>query len=222
MDPCKTSTITAITLTAMTVTLGESTNQNFAEAVDSAETTYGTDSCGSRVYTIVEQSDATLTPVSYARIETIVDNANYRIISDYTDETFEGTHSLALYITMLNYPIEAEGSHPTLLSNFDLTINAATCDCTLLDWVYPAGQTMTTTVLKDTPDTLTINHAVVDETTKATTPAIRACYRTDLGAAPGCDETTAITAVVIESSGILPGYMTMSGDVITVTPTTNT
>lgn len=60
-DPCKTSTITAISLTAMTVTLGESTYQNFAEAVDSAETTYGTDSCGARVYTIVEQSDSTLT-----------------------------------------------------------------------------------------------------------------------------------------------------------------
>lgn len=84
----------------MAVTLGESTYQNFAEAVDTAEQTYGTDSCGSRVYTIVEQSDSTLTQVPYARIETIVDNANYRIISDYTDESYEGTHALALYITM--------------------------------------------------------------------------------------------------------------------------
>lgn len=97
-----------------------------------------------------------------------------------------------------------------------MVISPATCDCTLLDWVYPAAQTLTTSVLKAVPDSVTINHAVVDETTKDTTPAIRACYRTDLGTPPGCDETTAITSVVIESTNILPGYMTLSGDVLTV------
>lgn len=60
-DPCKTSTISAIALNAMTVTLGESVTQNFAEAVDSAETTYGLDSCGLRAYTIIESGDPTLT-----------------------------------------------------------------------------------------------------------------------------------------------------------------
>lgn len=71
-DPCKTSTISTITLTDMTVVLGESETQNFAEAVDSAETTYGLDSCGLREYTIIENGDATLTQVTYARIETII------------------------------------------------------------------------------------------------------------------------------------------------------
>lgn len=52
-DPCKTSTITQISLTDMTVVNGQSITQNFAEVVDSAETTYGTDSCGERVYQIV-------------------------------------------------------------------------------------------------------------------------------------------------------------------------
>ena len=51
-------------------------------------------------------------------------NANYRIVSDYSDETYEGTHNLALYITMLNYPLDAEGGgdHPVLLSTFTLEI----------------------------------------------------------------------------------------------------
>jgi hypothetical protein len=150
-----------------------------------------------------------------------VDNANYRIISDYSDETYEGTHALALYVTMLNYPVDSDGSHPTLLSNFNLVISAATCDCSLLDWINPAAQSMTTSVLKATPDTLTIDHATVDETSKDTTPAIRACYRTDLGTPPGCDETTVITAVVIEATNILPGYMTLSGSDLTVEPTDN-
>ena len=169
----------------------------------------------------MEQGDATLTQVAYARIETIVDNANYRIISDYSDETYEGTHALALYVTMLNYPTDADGAHPTLLSNFNLEISPATCDCSLLDWIYPAAQTLTTSVLKAVPETLTIDHATVDATSKDTTPAIRACYRTDLGTPPGCDETTAITDVRIESTNILPGYMTLSGSDLTVEPTDN-
>ena len=88
--------------------------------MDSAETTYGLDSCGDRVYTIIVADDPTLTPVDYARVETIVFNQNYRIVSDYSDESFEGSHDLALYITMLNYPIEADGAHPKLLSTFTL------------------------------------------------------------------------------------------------------
>lgn len=36
-DPCKTSTFTTMSLSDMSVVLGESTSQNFAEAVDSAE-----------------------------------------------------------------------------------------------------------------------------------------------------------------------------------------
>lgn len=139
-DPCKTSTISTVSLTDMSVVLGESTTQNFAEAVDSAETTYGLDSCGLRSYTIVLQSDATLTPVAFARVENINNaNTNYKIISDYTDETYEGTHALALYITMVNYPVGADGAHPKLLSNFNLVISPAVCDCKLLDWIYPTA-----------------------------------------------------------------------------------
>ena len=74
-----------------------------------------------------------------ARVEVINADLNFRIVSDYSDETFEGTHNLALYVTMANYPVAALGSHPTLLSNFVLTINPATCDCSLLNWINPAA-----------------------------------------------------------------------------------
>ena len=149
------------------------------------------------MYTIVAQGDATLTPVAMARVEVINADLNYRIVSDYSLEQYEGVHQLALYVTMQNYPVAALGSHPTLLSNFQLTINAATCDCSLLNWINPAAQSLTTTVLKEVSDTITILHATVDAASKTTTPAIRACYRTDVVPnGPGCDETTAITNVV--------------------------
>jgi len=120
---------------------------------------------------------------------------------------------------MTNYPTSSSASHPTLLSSFTLTITAATCDCKLLNWIYPAAQTLTTTVLKEVSDSITIKKATVDPASKTATPAIRACYRTDLGPAPGCDETTNLVSVVENSNGILPSYMTLSGEVMTVSAT---
>mmetsp|Transcript_28195 Transcript_28195/g.34902 ORF Transcript_28195/g.34902 Transcript_28195/m.34902 type:complete len:84 (-) Transcript_28195:8921-9172(-) len=81
---------------------------------------------------------------------------------------------------MQNYPLASVNSHPKLLSNFVLTINKATCDCKLLNWIMPTAQSLTTTVLKEVSDTITIKHATVDPASKTTTPAIRACYRTDI------------------------------------------
>ena len=86
----------------------------------------------------------------------------------------------------------------------------------------PVPQSLTTTVLKAVSDSLTIVHATVDPASKTTTPAIRACYRTDLGAAPGCDEATSITTVVVSTTNILPGFLVVSGDVVTVQATSNT
>jgi len=67
-DPCKTSAFSAVSLSAMTVIVGQQATQDFSEAVDSAETTYGTDSCGARSYSVVLQGDATLTPVNYVTV----------------------------------------------------------------------------------------------------------------------------------------------------------
>ena len=131
------------------------------------------------------------------------------------DENDEATHSLKLIVHL------SSTDYPTLEVNFDLVIQPATCDCKLLNWIYPGPQSLITTVLKEVSDTLTINHATVDSTSYDTTPAIRACYRTDLGTPPGCDETTVITSVVEESTGILPSYFDMTGDVLTINSITN-
>ena len=209
----------------MSVILGEATEQNFDEAVDSAEETYGEDSCGARIYTIVERGDLTYAQVPYARVETVTFNQEYKIVSDYDLEDYEGVHDLDLYVTLVNYPTEDLGSHPTLLSPFTLTIQAATCDCSLLVWTLPDDQSLYTTVLKSVSDTLTISHAVVDETSKTTTPPIRACYRDDLGPATPCDETTAITSIVYyESTGVtaaLPSILDWQVDDITVNAVSN-
>lgn len=80
----------------------------------------------------------------------------------------------------------------------------------------PSPQSLVTTVKKAVSDSLVIAHATVDESSKTTTPAIRACYRSDLGvAATPCDETTVITSVIEEGS-TLPTYFDLTGDTLTV------
>lgn len=91
-DPCRTSTITAIDLVAMTVVLGEEEFQDFLEAVDSAGTTYGATVCGNRVYEVLDFSTGLVTDVA-AVING--DNAGeYKIRAYSEEEAKEGTHNL--------------------------------------------------------------------------------------------------------------------------------
>ena len=59
-DPCKATTFQTISIPNMTATLGTREESSvFSDLTDSAETTYGADSCGVRDYKIIEQGDAT-------------------------------------------------------------------------------------------------------------------------------------------------------------------
>ena len=61
-DPCKATTFQAISIADMTATLGTPKESSvFSDLTDSAETTYGADSCGVREYKIIVQGDATKT-----------------------------------------------------------------------------------------------------------------------------------------------------------------
>ena len=113
-DPCKTSAIQAINIDDITVTVGGVAEFEFSEAVDSAEQTYGVDSCGARQYTIVDQSDVSAV-IPYATVVEVVPYQTFKIVT--ADESVllynEGVHNLALYTTMINYPTSEEASHPT-------------------------------------------------------------------------------------------------------------
>ena len=167
--------------------------------MDSAEQTYGQDSCGTRRYTIVLQGDATYTPVNYVSITEIVPYTTFRITTadEATLEGNEGVYQLALYVEMVNYPTSSDGAHPTLFSNFQLTVDPAVCDCSILTWIAPAAQNTVTSVKRATVEQMTLNHPVADATSKTTNAAIKSCYRAELVSqyAP-CDETTTISNIV--------------------------
>ena len=223
-DPCQTATFYEVTVTDLTVVLGEAVEFPFSELVDTAEETYGLDSCGERLYTIVEAADPTFTPVAYARVEVVEADTSFKIVADPTDEADEGTHELALYTTMVNYPLSENGAYPSLPAPFTLEITVNPCDCSLLEWDLPEPQAATTSVKRAEVAELTILHATVNEASKSASPAIRTCYREDLGAPPGCDETTVITDVVEDGSTAdppLPTFITRDTDLLTIEPTDN-
>lgn len=141
LDPCKVTDIAPISsITNMTVVLGTSANQIFTEVTDSASNTYGEGSCGARIYTIVDAADATKTPVTFARVEVVTANQSYKIITDSSTEADVGIHNLKMYITLVNYPLTSDASHPTDLDSvFTIEILNATCDCTRLVWDVPAA-----------------------------------------------------------------------------------
>ena len=213
IDPCLTTVIDPFVINNITQEAGVSVDTVFNEPDDSAGTAVGDQSiCGPKTYSVVYRADDSAQTL--ITIETISANTQHKLVS-YTDlESDEGTHELKLVVSL------ADSTYPTLVVDFDLTISPATCDCKLLNWIYPTNQSIITTVKKEVPDTLTILHATVDSSSYDTTPAIRACYRTDLGTPPGCDETTAITQVIEEGS-TLPSYFTLSGNVLTIDATDN-
>jgi hypothetical protein len=118
-DPCRTSTITAISLNAMNVILGEISYQTFTEAVDSAGTSYGATVCGTRVYEILDR--VTQATATVASVET-VSAGNYRVKATSVNEAVEGTHNLQLRVTFQSYPLATDATFPKIVTDFILII----------------------------------------------------------------------------------------------------
>jgi hypothetical protein len=133
-DPCRTSTITAITLNGMTAVLGVEEVQAFVEAVDTAGTTYGATVCGNRLYEIYDISDDTITSV--ATVEDLT-GGNYQVKVYSEDENHEGSHNLKLRVTFADYALADNASYPYADTNFLVFISQATCDCSLITWDNP-------------------------------------------------------------------------------------
>ena len=119
-DPCRTSTITAVSLDAMSVVLGQEATQNFVEAVDSAGTSYGATVCGNRVYTILDR--VTQQVATVASVVT-VSAGNYQVKATSVLEAEEGTHNLQLQVTFQNYPLATDATFPKVVTDFILIIS---------------------------------------------------------------------------------------------------
>jgi len=128
----------------------------------------------------------------------------WTITADPTLDEHETTHNLKLIVSLTLYPSNAGIELP-----FNVVVVTPACECNRVGWSAPVVQTLTTTVKKIPPDTLTISHGTVDPASLLTTPQIRSCQGT-------CSTTTSISAIVETSSGVIPSFMTLTNGVLTV------
>jgi len=138
-----------------------------------------------------------------------------RLAATTSLEAAIGTHNMKLVIGLGSI---GKAAYPTKTLLFNFIVQDAICDCTLLSWIMPNAQSVSTTVKRANIATLTIVHATVDPNSKTTVPAIRRCYQ--VGQTP-CSEITAIVSVVDNATTSLPAFMSLAGSVLTVNPNNN-
>lgn len=120
----------------MAVILGAETFQEFAEAVDTAGTTYTSTVCGARLYEIVDRTSQAVATV--ATVVVVTPNVAYKIRANSVLEAEEGTHNLQLRVTFVNYPQATSSAYPKVTTDFMVQVNQASCDCKLITWDNPA------------------------------------------------------------------------------------
>lgn len=96
-----------------------------------------------------------------------------RLTATTSNELDIKTHNMKLVIGLGNI---GKAAYPTKTILFNFIVQDAICDCTLLTWILPTAQSVSTTVKRANVASLTIVHATVNPTSKTTTPAIRRCY----------------------------------------------
>lgn len=198
IDPCTIDTIHTISITTMTIVLGETETQDFTEATCQVETDYPAfgQLCGARTYVVVDGNDDAVTWIS------ISGSDPYTITASPTDEALVGvTHN---YFLKANFA-DALYITPERLQPLDITIVTAVCDCNLLTWDIPAVVTDSIDVALG-PKVMTLPSATINEDSKLPTPAIRKCY------ADGneCEYTLSYTPVETGEAS-LPDFVTQNG-----------
>lgn len=155
-DPCRTSTIAAVTLTSMQVVLGEVAKQYFTEATDSAGDLYGTTVCGQRTYYVEDISSGQESHVVTVHVSDDLSLGDYMLVATSQDEADENFHNLKLEVSFTDYPLTDDPTFPTTSTAFSLLVDQASCDCSLITWDNPEKLYLTTGLMYDPVDTLTL------------------------------------------------------------------
>jgi ribosomal protein L11 len=211
IDPCETTVINdaVFSPTTITVTNGATATATFNEVTDTVEVANNIDTlCQQRSYTLLE-ADGTTAAVFLAL--TGATGGPYTITASPTLDTQVGTHNLKLKTTLTAYP---SNSNNNKITTIPVVVSAASCDKTKLGWVATPAVTKTVNVAAGAT-TLTLNPYAVDPTSKTATPEARACGWVS------ADETYTMAAVQ-KGQGSLPDFVTLSGNILTITPIDHT
>jgi hypothetical protein len=185
----------------------------------------GWNTCGDRTYSIVDAGGNVPTWVTAVNEAAVADgNGDLQVSSTFIirveidDESYVGTspHTMTLTVGFADYPVTDDAAHPTKVFTFDVTVLAATCDCTLITWNEPENiPLIMNAMVVTTPATQTLLEAGPLESSLTATSGARACDHD----ADECDYAYTITARMQEDGGALPDWLVYTQPELVATPT---
>ena len=214
LDPCRTTAITTVDVTAgLNLKLGAEASMDFLEAVTATETSTSlTGICGTKTYSIIDPGN------NNAVVDwiTITPKANtpgtYTIKAKPVLETYVKTNNYKLKTVLTSY-VGAPANHAGRTDNLVVIVTTADCVCSGVKRTLPSLVTHAAKV--DTPSTVNIPVATIDETaSKASSPQIRQCYTSG----QGCSNSATYVVKNSDNSN-LPTWMTNLGTSIRVSAT---
>ena len=148
MHPCRRTTFNEVTIETISYTLRNNQEQDVTidTPADIASLYYsndanGWDTCGDRTYDIVDANGDTPTWVTAVNVPAVdgVVSPTFIIRVQIDDETYvdNSPHSMTITTGFAGYPVTDDALHPTRSFTFDITVLAASCDCTLITWNEP-------------------------------------------------------------------------------------
>jgi hypothetical protein len=143
VDPCKTATIIAPTLSAQSVVNGATSTFTFAEATDSVDAAQPVKSyCGDRNYVVVSDNTGTDTSVSWISVAKDTPSADTHTVTlSPADTSLVQSFTFYLKTTYAEY-----ASHSGIYTALVVTVTSSGCNCDLLTWDNPVAQTVTVNV----------------------------------------------------------------------------
>ena len=176
-DPCDTSTITPLGLSAQTIVNGGTYTWTFTEAVIAVETANeGQNLCGARSYKVYREG-GTSTEVTGDWITiTETSSGTYELVASPIDDTLVTGGALDLNLQIL---LPSQPNHVGIIETLSITVSAATCDCNLITWDNPgSAATLTVGVADTSSNTVTIPEASYNVASTTASPEIRVCATT--------------------------------------------
>ena len=123
-------------------------------------------------------------------------------------------HTMTLVVGLADYPVSTDALHPTRTYTFDVTVVAATCDCTLIQWNEPENIPLIMNALVvTTPATQTLLEAGPLAETLTNSTGARACDHTN----NECNYDYTITAKMSDDTA-LPTWIVYTQPDLVATP----
>ena len=145
LHSCRRTAFEAFTIDPITYQLRNGQNQDLEQEVpkDPVSSKFGNldgwTTCGPRTYYIEDLSDNTESTWVTIAEDTSTPGETFFLRVSIDEESYVGDYNFRLTIGFENYPLADDPLHPIFTVDFEVTVVAAECDCSLISWDEPGN-----------------------------------------------------------------------------------